>query len=87
MKCSIGCSEKIAPAIGIANLRGVDGTPTEGTTGQYALCYHHHKEIVDEKWGNVILVGWEPLPSEMIAPEPSHNWRNERNVEHESKQL
>src|SRR3990167_7627718 len=73
MKCAIGCSEQIAPAIGIANLKGLDNSPCAGTSGQYPLCYHHINMIRLEKWGNVTLLGWEPLPPEMIAPEPAHN--------------
>lgn len=64
MKCSVGCSEQISPAIGMANLRGKVGMSCEGTSGQYALCYHHYTEIVEERWGNVILEGWEEWPVE-----------------------
>lgn len=64
MKCSIGCSEKSSPAVGMANLRGKPGQSCEGTSGQYALCKHHYTEIVEERWGNVILEGWEQFPEE-----------------------
>lgn len=67
MKCSIGCSEKINPAVGVANLRGKAGTTVDGTAGQYSLCSYHYKEIVDDNWPNVILDGWESFPEEVMS--------------------
>ena len=65
MQCSIGCLPQRNPVIGVANLRGKPGTPVDGTSGQYALCAHHYKEVLDGTWGNVILEGWEALPKEL----------------------
>ena len=59
MKCAIGCGP---PAIGIANLAGKPGTPTAGTQGTYPLCAHHYSEAAEDRWGNVVLEGWEPFP-------------------------
>lgn len=59
-KCAIGCGPG-SPAVGYANLRGVR-EPVRGVTGVYPLCRHHYRELLDGKWGNVILDGWEEIP-------------------------
>jgi len=61
MKCAIGCLEQRSPVIGVANLRGKEGTPVAGTSGQYPLCKKHYEEVMDGRWGNVVMEGWEPF--------------------------
>ena len=66
MKCSVGCSERISPAIGVANLEGVPGTATAGTAGSYPLCFHHIEQIRSGNWDRVKLLGWEEFPHEIV---------------------
>lgn len=61
MKCSLGCVSKF-PAIGVATLKGKPGTPVAGELSQYFLCDYHKQQIENKSWGNVELLGWEPLP-------------------------
>lgn len=69
MRCAVGCSEKISPAVGFANLRGAAGTATAGTEGVYPLCFHHIQQIKSGDWDKVILLGWEELPDTVIESE------------------
>ena len=65
MKCVIGwCSEKINPAIGIANFKGKPGLVTAGTKGQYPLCRYHYEEARSGRWNSVIMLGFEEFPNE-----------------------
>ena len=63
MRCAIGCSERVSPAIGVANLEGVSGTTTAGEAGSFPLCFHHIEQIRSGNWDRVKLLGWEEFPT------------------------
>ena len=69
MKCAVGCTERISPAIGVANLEGMPGTTTAGESGSFPLCFHHIEQIRSGNWDRVKLLGWEAFPVETPEPE------------------
>ena len=61
MICAIGC--RVSPVVGVANIAGLPGTPVAGIRDSYPLCAYHYTELIEGRWGNVKLLGWEPLPT------------------------
>ena len=64
VKCGLSCDARRQPAIGIANLRGLPGTPVAGYSTVIPLCRYHFDQADGGSWVNVTLEGWEAFPEE-----------------------